>query len=106
MVKNLTTKYTKVITERHEVLKHRKMIESKTDKWVFIVNPIAGNGFAKTLIPEIEKMIRKYNIDGEIVFTERIGHATELSKPIVKRDSNISSVLAVMVRLMRWRDRW
>lgn len=56
------------------------MIESKTDKWVFIVNPIAGNGFAKTLIPEIERMISKYNIDGEIVLTERIGHATELSR--------------------------
>jgi diacylglycerol kinase (ATP) len=53
---------------------------SNEDKWVFIVNPIAGNGFAKTLVPELEKMIGKYNINGEIVFTERIGHATELSK--------------------------
>ncbi len=56
------------------------MAESKPEKWIFIVNPIAGNGFAITLVPEIETMIRKYNIDGEIVLTERIGHATELSK--------------------------
>jgi YegS/Rv2252/BmrU family lipid kinase len=56
------------------------MAEDKSEKWIFIVNPIAGNGFAKTLVPEIERMIRKYNIDGEIVLTERIGHATELSK--------------------------
>jgi diacylglycerol kinase (ATP) len=48
-------------------------------EWVFIVNPIAGNGFAKTIVPEIEEMIKKYNVDGEIVFTERCGHATELS---------------------------
>jgi YegS/Rv2252/BmrU family lipid kinase len=56
------------------------MAEDKSEKWIFIVNPIAGNGFAITLVPEIEEMISKYNIDGEIVLTERIGHATELSK--------------------------
>jgi len=55
------------------------MTERK-DKWIFIVNPVAGNGFAKTLVPEIEKKITDNGIDGEIVFTERIGHATELSK--------------------------
>jgi len=56
------------------------MAEERKDKWVFIVNPIAGNGFAKTLVPEIEKKIAINGIDGEIVLTERIGHATELSK--------------------------
>lgn len=56
------------------------MVESKTEKWIFIVNPIAGNGFARTLVPEIEKQIERHGINGEIVFTERIGHATELSQ--------------------------
>jgi diacylglycerol kinase (ATP) len=56
------------------------MTEESKDKWVFIVNPIAGNGFAKTLVPDIEKMIASHGINGEIVLTERIGHATELSK--------------------------
>ena len=56
------------------------MVESKTEKWIFIVNPIAGNGFASTLVPEIEKQIERHGINGEIVFTERIGHATELSQ--------------------------
>lgn len=55
-------------------------MENKKDKWVFIVNPTAGNGFAKTLIPEIERMIKKNNIDGQIILTERPGHATILSK--------------------------
>jgi YegS/Rv2252/BmrU family lipid kinase len=50
------------------------------EKWIFIVNPIAGNGFAKTLAPKIEQMIKKYNVVGEVVFTERPGHAAELSK--------------------------
>ena len=52
----------------------------KRDKWVFIVNPIAGNGFAKTLVPEIKEKIEKYSIDAEIVFTEKSGHAAELSE--------------------------
>jgi YegS/Rv2252/BmrU family lipid kinase len=56
------------------------MVEAKPEKWIFIVNPIAGNGFAKTLVPEIKKMIARHGIDGEIIFTERIGHATELSE--------------------------
>lgn len=64
-------------------LKHT--ILEKTDKWIFIVNPIAGNGFAGTLVPEIEKMIASHGINGEITFTERIGHATELSEAYYKK---------------------
>ncbi len=56
------------------------MAEEKKEKWVFIVNPIAGNSFAVTLVPEIEKKIKQYNIDGEILLTQRKGHAEELSK--------------------------
>jgi diacylglycerol kinase (ATP) len=50
-----------------------------TDKWVFIVNPVAGSGSAKSQLPWLEKMISKENIDAEIVFTEHKGHAEELS---------------------------
>jgi YegS/Rv2252/BmrU family lipid kinase len=55
------------------------MIEAKPEKWIFIVNPIAGNGFAKTIVPDLENRIKANGIDGEIVFTERPGHATELA---------------------------
>jgi diacylglycerol kinase (ATP) len=54
-------------------------MENVKREWVFIINPIAGNGFAKTIVPKLEEMIKKYSIDAEIVFTERIGHATELA---------------------------
>lgn len=50
------------------------------DKWVFIVNPIAGNNFGLTMIPEIEKKIKQYEINGEILVTEYKGHAEELAK--------------------------
>jgi YegS/Rv2252/BmrU family lipid kinase len=50
------------------------------EKWIFIVNPIAGNGFAKSMIPVIEENLKKFDIDGDILLTERSGHAVELSK--------------------------
>jgi YegS/Rv2252/BmrU family lipid kinase len=49
-------------------------------KWLFIVNPIAGNGFAKTLADELQKRIDIYKIDAEIVHTRQPGHATEITK--------------------------
>lgn len=55
------------------------MTGEKQEKWIFIVNPIAGNGFAKTLVPEIERQISSRGIDGKIVYTEGIGHAAELA---------------------------
>jgi len=55
------------------------MVENKEDKWVFIVNPISGNLFGGTMVTVIEEMIKKYNINGEIVMTEYPGHATEIS---------------------------
>lgn len=51
----------------------------KQDKWIFIVNPVAGNGFAKSLIPAITKMISRYEISADLVQTEYCGHAEILS---------------------------
>jgi diacylglycerol kinase (ATP) len=42
------------------------------DKWIFIVNPVAGSGSAKSQLPQLD-------IEGEIVFTGKRGHAEELS---------------------------
>ncbi len=54
-------------------------------KWVFIVNPIAGNGFAKTIIPQLNDLIHHYKIDAELVMTEYRGHATELARAFLER---------------------
>ena len=54
-------------------------------EWVFIVNPIAGNGFANKLVPTLEEMLKKYNIDAELVFTEHKGHANLLAKSYSSR---------------------
>jgi diacylglycerol kinase (ATP) len=54
-------------------------------EWVFIVNPIAGNGDGKAIVPKIREMLVRYKIDAEIVFTARSGHAAELSEEYMKK---------------------
>jgi YegS/Rv2252/BmrU family lipid kinase len=49
-------------------------------RWAFIVNPVAGNGFAKTFVPELEAMIRRFRVEADILFTEYPKHAVELSE--------------------------
>jgi diacylglycerol kinase (ATP) len=49
-------------------------------EWIFIINPAAGNGYAKSLAPKIEEMIAKYSINALVVCSERIGHAGQLAR--------------------------
>lgn len=53
-------------------------------KWVFIINPVAGAGFAAKYVATLEKKISEYDIPAELVFTERTGHATELAAQYAK----------------------
>jgi len=64
------------------------MAEIRNEKWVFIVNPIAGNCFGQTMVPVIEGMISKHNIDGEIILTEYAGHATRISSDHAERGTH------------------
>jgi diacylglycerol kinase (ATP) len=54
-------------------------------KWVFIINPVAGNGFAPTLSGKIKEMIGKHSLNAEIVYTARKGHASVLSKEYMEK---------------------
>ena len=54
-------------------------------KWVFIINPTAGNSFAKKYSNKVKEMIRQYKVDAEVVFTERKGHATHLAEEYLKK---------------------
>jgi diacylglycerol kinase (ATP) len=60
-------------------------MDNVKNRWIFIINPIAGNGFAMTIVPKLEEMIKKHYVDAEIVFTERSGHAAELSEMYMRR---------------------
>ena len=56
-----------------------------TEKWVFIVNPVAGNGAAKLQLTKLDEMIKKHSIDAEIIHTQKSGHATELSQTYLEK---------------------
>jgi diacylglycerol kinase (ATP) len=49
-------------------------------KWVFIINPVAGNGFATSLVGKLNEMIAKYELQADLVYSEKKGHATALSE--------------------------
>jgi len=49
------------------------------NKLMFIVNPIAGQGSAKLVIPELNQLAKDNSLDYEIVSTESPGHAIDLA---------------------------
>lgn len=61
------------------------MTEEKNGKWAFIVNPVAGNGFAESIIPLLREIVFKHGIDAEIAVTERSGHAEKISADFSRR---------------------
>lgn len=53
------------------------------ERILFIVNPISG-GQLKTFVPSlVDQFLDHQKFDAEIVFTERIGHATTLAKQAI-----------------------
>ncbi len=50
------------------------------EQWVFIVNPVAGNGFAGEYAGMVREMIRRRGIEAEVVFTTGRGHATVIAE--------------------------
>ncbi len=55
-------------------------LEKSKGRWAFIVNPIAGNGFAKKYETTVEEMIKKYGVEADVIYTEFSGHATEIAR--------------------------
>lgn len=56
------------------------MEANKNEKWVFIINPVAGNGFGKSMVNKVREMVALHGIEADLILTERKGHATELAK--------------------------
>ena len=50
-----------------------------SDGWVFIVNPIAGNGYGAACAAMVREMMTQHGARGEVVLTQAKGHATELA---------------------------
>ncbi len=49
-------------------------------RFLLIVNPTSGRGFAGRSIPLMEQELKKYNLDYKLVLTERPWHAAELAE--------------------------
>jgi diacylglycerol kinase (ATP) len=49
-------------------------------KYLIIVNPTSGRGFAGKSIPQIESLLKSHNLDYDLVLTERPWHAAELAE--------------------------
>lgn len=53
---------------------------NQNDRWVFIINPVAGNGFAMSMEKKIREISEVSGINASVVFSEKRGHASELSR--------------------------
>lgn len=61
------------------------MTNPNNEKWVFILNPTAGNYFATTLIPVIKNKIEALQLNASLLITEYHGHATELASESIAK---------------------
>lgn len=59
-----------------------------------IINPMAGNGYARKIAPQLHDALEKRGIAHEMVYTQYPGHATELAREAAKQP-HCSAVLAV-----------
>lgn len=57
----------------------------RKNRWVFIVNPVAGNGFAGSYAQRVTNMAGRHGVEAEIVFTKAPGHATEIADDYARR---------------------
>ena len=58
------------------------MVENKD--WVFIINPVAGNGFANKYENTIKAKLKEFNVEADIVYTQKKGHASQLADEFTK----------------------
>ena len=63
-------------------------------KILFIINPISGTGKKKVVESLLSEMVDGSVVDYEIKYTERAGHAIEISKEVVESQSH-EAVVAV-----------
>lgn len=60
-------------------------MENSEIKWGLILNPNAGSGTGKKNWPAIQKLVKRARIEFDVVFTERKGHAIELTQQLIEK---------------------
>lgn len=61
------------------------MTNVSNEKWVFILNPTAGNHYATKLIPVIKSKIEERQLNASLHLTEYHGHASELARESLQK---------------------
>ncbi|MDZ7264222.1 MAG: diacylglycerol kinase family lipid kinase [candidate division KSB1 bacterium] len=57
-------------------------------EWIFIINPVAGNGLAGQYAATVEEQIRQHQLNAAVKLTERRGHATEIARESARTGSH------------------
>jgi diacylglycerol kinase (ATP) len=58
-------------------------------KYLIIVNPTSGRGFAGKSIPKIEALLKSHNLEFDLVQTERPWHAAELTEKAAREEVDV-----------------
>jgi YegS/Rv2252/BmrU family lipid kinase len=58
-------------------------------KYLIIVNPTSGRGFAGKSIPQIEALLKSHNLEYDLVQTERPWHAAELAEKAAREKYDV-----------------
>jgi YegS/Rv2252/BmrU family lipid kinase len=61
-------------------------------KYLIIVNPISGRGFAGRMIPHIESLLHSHQLDFELVQTERPWHAAKITEDAARAGVDVIAV--------------
>ncbi len=65
----------------------------QTNRWGFIINPIAGNGDSLKVTEQLKSKIASQGIDAGLFYTERTGHAGEIASKLA--DEGYSHIIGV-----------
>ena len=66
----------------------------ETGEYAFILNPIAGNGFALETMEKIETVMKQRGLPYRILRTENPGNATELARRLAE-EPGVRAVISV-----------
>jgi len=68
-------------------------LDLRAKRWTFIVNPVAGAGYAAAYEPEARREAAARGLDASFVLTEGKGHASELAEKAAKRGDGVVAVI-------------
>ncbi len=66
---------------------------NSNQKWVFIINPVAGDGYGSKIGSTLAETAARFGISADLVFSERRGHASEIA--LAKANEGYTHIIGV-----------